>query len=298
MGAPYLANLQSGVFCPPASCCSCLFRSDSTSSCRHTTSSPFRVRGSGCGLENGCDSCGYGRGGVRARRLPGVAAQPDQPCRAASWAPWVLFCWGRFATSGRACDFVWLVLALSAELLGGSPENLLLTLFTVAVWTVCGSRSAWRKTARLFGYLTLPGIVTAALCAVQLLPTLEYLGQSSRAGSLFEHIARYFVSTGQRVAAAPSPFSGPSSAPECRQLAGPGALEGEIPLIQSYYVRNRPALSCHRRDRDRAGAAPLGIVDPLRDRDGARRPRSLFLFCITLYRRSSGSFDIPRSFTF
>ena len=59
--------------------------------------------------------------------------------QAAAWAPWVLFCWSRFATSSRASDFLWLVLALSAELLGGSPENLLLTLVAVVVWTVCGS---------------------------------------------------------------------------------------------------------------------------------------------------------------
>src|SRR5262249_42556481 len=112
--------------------------------------------------------------------------------QAAAWAPWVLFWWTRFSTRRRASDFFWLVLSLSLELLGGSPENFLLTLLAVAVWTLGSIGRAWSEPARLASPLFLAVGLTAGLCAVQVFPSLEYLGQSSRAASFpFEHIAQY-----------------------------------------------------------------------------------------------------------
>ncbi|MET0152282.1 MAG: hypothetical protein ABW298_06710, partial [Candidatus Binatia bacterium] len=193
MGTPYLANLQSGVFYPP----SLLLLLPLPLGFNLFLFAHYLIALSGAWVW------------LRARGMTGIPAATGAAVftlggylvsllnltnhlQAAAWAPWVLFCWSRFATNSRASDFLWLVLALSVELLGGSPENLLLTLFAIVAWTVCASRRTWRETARLFGYLTLAGMVTAALCAVQLLPTLEYLEQSSRAASLpFDHVAHY-----------------------------------------------------------------------------------------------------------
>jgi hypothetical protein len=236
MGTPYLANLQSGVFYPP----SLLLLLPLPLGFNLFLFSHYVIALSGAWVW------------LRARGMDGIPAATGAAVftlggylvsllnltnhlQAAAWAPWVLFSWSRFVANGRASDFLWLILALSVELLGGSPENLLLTLLAVVAWTVFGSRRAWGERARLFGYLALASMATAALCAVQLLPTLEYLAQSSRATSLsFEHIAHYSfqpVSVLQLLL----PHSTALLPADAAHSLGPG-FEGEISLIQSYYL--------------------------------------------------------------
>jgi hypothetical protein len=236
MGTPYLANLQSGVFYPPSLLLLLplplgfnLFLFAHYLIALSGAWMWLRARGLG-GIPAAAGAAVFTLGGYLVSLL-----NLTNHLQAAAWAPWVLFCWSRFATNGRASDFLWLVLALSVELLGGSPENLLLTLLAVVAWTVCGSFRAWGEMVRLLGYLALASMATAALCAVQLLPTLEYLAQSSRAASLsFEHIALYSF---QPVSALQLllPHSAALLPADAAHSLGPG-FEGEISLIQSYYL--------------------------------------------------------------
>jgi hypothetical protein len=236
MGTPYLANLQSGVLYPPSLLLLFplplgfnLFLFAHYLVALSGTWMWLRFRGM-AGIPAATGAAVFTLGGYLVSLL-----NLTNHLQAAAWAPWVLFCWSRFTMSSRRSDFLWLVLALSAELLGGSPENLLLTLFVVVVWTVCGRGKTWPETARLFGYLTLACMATAALCAVQLLPTLEYLRQSSRAASLpFEHIVHYSF---QPVSALQLllPHSPALLPADAANSLGPG-FEGGISLIQSYYL--------------------------------------------------------------
>jgi len=236
MGTPYLANLQSGVLYPPSVLLLLplplgfnMFLLAHYVIALSGTWMWLRTQGL-AGIPAATGAAVFTLGGYLVSLL-----NLTNHLQAAAWAPWVLFCWTRFSTSRRASDFLWLVLALSLEFLGGSPENLLLTLVAVAVWTLCGTGRRWPETAHLFCYLILAAVVMAAFCAVQLLPTLEYFGQSSRATSFpFEHIAQYSF---QPVSALQLllPHSPALLAADAANSIGPG-FEGEISLIQSYYV--------------------------------------------------------------
>ncbi len=236
MGAPYLANLQSGVFYPP----SLLLLLPLPLGFNLFLFAHYLIALSGAWTWLRAQEMAVVPAAIGAAvfTLGGYLASLlnlTNHLQSAVWAPWVLICWSRFATKGRPSDFLWLVLVLSVELLGGSPENLLLTLMVVLVWTVFRSSRARYGAARLFCYLALAGLAAAALCAVQLLPTLEYLGQSSRAGSLPFSVVAYYSFQPVSALQLLFPHSAALLPADALNSLGP-SFEGQIPLIESYYL--------------------------------------------------------------
>jgi len=100
------------------------------------------------------------------------------------WAPWVMFLWIRYVATGRTSLLLTLTLVVAAQLLGGSPESLLMTLTLVAFWTLYHYSSRWAEMGRLAAALAGTMVLVAGLTAFQILPTAEYLQQSVREGAL------------------------------------------------------------------------------------------------------------------
>lgn len=99
----------------------------------------------------------------------------------AAWAPWVLLGWFRLSRGYSAPGLISFVLAVALQILAGSPETSLMTLAVLAAWTVehAGPRRT-RVPARLVWLGALLAL-SVGLTAFQVLPTLEYLGESVRA---------------------------------------------------------------------------------------------------------------------
>ncbi len=64
------------------------------------------------------------------------------------WAPWVMLLWIRYVATGRTPLLLALTLVVAVQLLGGSPESLLMTLTLVAFWTLYHCASRWRDCAQ------------------------------------------------------------------------------------------------------------------------------------------------------
>lgn len=110
----------------------------------------------------------------------------------ATWLPLAL--WGARGLAGRAraTHFSALVAALSLALLGGHPQTFLhlgyatLAYYAYRVWV---EGTPWKVA---LGRLTLSGALVLGLCAVQLLPSLQYVRLSTRADIPFEKSATGF----------------------------------------------------------------------------------------------------------
>ncbi len=101
-----------------------------------------------------------------------------------AWAPWALFVWGRHVRLRSATTLATFIVTICVQFLGGSPESLLITLTVLACWTLYDRAPRWAEVASLAVDLALALALVAGLCAIQILPTIEYLGQSVRAGPL------------------------------------------------------------------------------------------------------------------
>jgi Bacterial membrane protein YfhO len=236
MGTPFLANWQSGVFYPP----SLLLLLPLPLGFNLFLFAHYVIALLGAwawlrGRDLGAIPAAIGSGVFTLGGYLVSLLNLTNHLQAAVWAPWVLFCWERFATRARTRDFLWLVAVLSMELLGGSPETFLLTLLVVTVWTAYHCSAAWPRTVRLLSCLVLAGIATAALCAVQMLPTLEYLGQSSRAGALsFGNVVYYSLQPASALQLL-LPHSSALLPADAANSLGP-SFEATTPLIESYYL--------------------------------------------------------------
>lgn len=153
----------------------------------------------------------------------------------AIWAPWVLFTWDRFLQRRTPLGFATVVLVLTLQLLSGSVENLLLTVCLVAAWT--GHRIRLSRENRVSPPLLLLSALalTVILTAFQVLPTLEYIGQSERSSALpFDQVFQWSL---QPVSFLQLLFPHSSSLVTSgeRNTLGP-VFEANLPLIHSIYI--------------------------------------------------------------
>ena len=99
------------------------------------------------------------------------------PSAAAVWAPWLLWSVERVTvTRGLRATALWAAM-VGGALAAGHPETSFKLLLLVAVW---GALAAWRSSRRLRAIANLAGgaLLGVMLAAVQLLPFLEYAGES------------------------------------------------------------------------------------------------------------------------
>jgi hypothetical protein len=94
----------------------------------------------------------------------------------ATWAPWVLLAAQKLVSTRDIRWFLALTLFFAMQALGGAPESFALTLLLLVI--DCGPE--WRRAAEIGGAF----LLALGLCAAQLLPTLEYAGETNRAVGL------------------------------------------------------------------------------------------------------------------
>ena len=116
---------------------------------------------------------------------------------AVAWAPWIVWgvdrlCRADLATHSRRRTSLVLTLCLSAQWLAGHAQLAWYTLLLAVVWAAwrlfsqpAGGRIRWR----ILPWLISPFLLAFLLAAPQLVPTLEYLGQSQRAASVDRELA-------------------------------------------------------------------------------------------------------------
>ncbi len=104
--------------------------------------------------------------------------------QAGVWSPWVFLFWRRLRQDGRARSFALLVAALCLELLGGAPEVLILTVAVLAAWTVYDQWPRVSAIARSALRLAVALVFVLGITAFQIVPTVEYIGQSDRSQAL------------------------------------------------------------------------------------------------------------------
>ncbi len=113
---------------------------------------------------------------------------------AAAWLPWMMLCADRLAVaaaekrprSERMCALLWLALAFAMQWLAGHAQTAWYSLIMVGAWTLFrgANRKGWRGLGRTALWMLAVGALAFLLAAAQLLPTLEYMGQSFRAETL------------------------------------------------------------------------------------------------------------------
>ena len=111
---------------------------------------------------------------------------------AVAWTPWIVWgvdrlCQPHLTSQGRRNAACLLTLMVTAQWLAGHAQTSWYTLLLAAAWAawrLLGSIGSWRRRSQLIGWLALPLGLAFLLSAPQLLPTLEYLGQSQRAASV------------------------------------------------------------------------------------------------------------------
>lgn len=90
------------------------------------------------------------------------------------------------SAAGRGLALLAFTLSLAAALLGGHPETFFFGALLVGGWILFRVASLERPLARLAGF-ALAGLAALSLCAVQLLPFLEYLRASTTFSERTEH---------------------------------------------------------------------------------------------------------------
>lgn len=95
--------------------------------------------------------------------------------------PWAFWCWSRFLTSGNLRDGLLFTAACGIAFLGGEPQMLALGLGLLLLHGLLNIEGieAVGRTRQLVSFAA-AGALAAALVAVQLIPFVEYLGQSVR----------------------------------------------------------------------------------------------------------------------
>ncbi len=236
LGTPYLANLQSGVFYPPSLLL--LLPLPLGFNLFLLAHYAIALLGAWCwlrgrGFETVAASIGAGvfsLGGYLVSLL-----SLTNHLQAAAWTPWVLYASARLVRRVRPIDGVLLVIAVSLQFLGGSPENLLLTVLVAAVLAAHDGDRSGAPRLRMTGLLVAAAFATAGVCAVQMLPTAEYVAASTRAEALsFPLVATYSlqpVSLLQLI----FPHSTALLPPDAAGSLGP-SFEGSTALIESYYL--------------------------------------------------------------
>ena len=111
--------------------------------------------------------------------------------QAAVWLPWVILCGERAARTGSWRTFVGLVAVLLLQFLSGSPEIYAMTLALVFIDLIRLRADPAAPLKRALLIFVAANLVVTALSMVQLLPTIELIGESRtrRAMSLVEAAA-------------------------------------------------------------------------------------------------------------
>lgn len=101
-----------------------------------------------------------------------------------AWIPWLFLVWDRYLESGSKRELVVFSLLAAVAFLGGEPQMLALGILVVAVHGLARVEGRHLSARRQVAGLGLAALLVTALTAVQLLPFLEYMGESVRTLSL------------------------------------------------------------------------------------------------------------------
>ena len=188
-GHPFLADPQSAVFYPVSTAIALLFGRGGLPYRALELELPihFAIGATGAFLlarrQTGCRLAGlvaglaYGFGGF----LTSYPAQQLAMLRTAAWLPLALYALDRSFDPGRAPRWLALTAALVALILvAGHTQTAMFAVYLLAAYAVWRGRTArhtWRRVALA---VALPLGLGAGLAAVQLLPTLELVGISTR----------------------------------------------------------------------------------------------------------------------
>lgn len=103
---------------------------------------------------------------------------------ATAWLPWILLATERLARSPKPRTVALLGLVLGLQWLSGHAQIAWYTLLLAAAWVVYRARGHSRSAGRAVFAFGAAGALAFAIAAVQLVPTLEYVSVSTRAGGL------------------------------------------------------------------------------------------------------------------
>ena len=105
--------------------------------------------------------------------------------QSSTWAPWTVLAFDHWCERRSVVALIATALGLTLTLLGGMPEVCLFeNVLFVAIAIDRRSAGVGPNLARAAGAVLIANAVALGLGAMQLLPTLEYIGQSSRADGL------------------------------------------------------------------------------------------------------------------
>jgi hypothetical protein len=196
MGAPLVANYQSAIFYPPYWLLLLVYALAGVSwmSWAVTFVVVFHLAWSGLGVAKIAQTLGLNRS---AQIVAGLAfclsgylvarAGFLSINAAAAWLPWIMYYGMRVAL--RKKNATWMLgISMALQLLTGHAQTTWYSLLLGGIWTVFWSfkdpvtqsklKNFWRSLTQFI----LAGLMGAAISAIQLLPTIEYLLQSQRAG--------------------------------------------------------------------------------------------------------------------
>jgi Bacterial membrane protein YfhO len=217
--------------------------------------------------------------------------------QAAVWTPWILFSWARYRSRASRPAIVSLVLFVALQVLGGSPEIVLMTLAVLAVSTIHDTAPRWPELGRVGAVLVGALALALGVCAFQLLPTFEYFSESMRKTGLSrdEVMAWSLQPASLLQLLIPRSWNPAISGAENQILP---AFESRLPWIQSVYVGVVPlslAIAGAVSGRDRrlwGGLVALAIVLAL----GRYAP--VFPAILTMLPSVFGRFRFPEKFLF
>lgn len=101
-----------------------------------------------------------------------------------SWAPWLFFAWGLYLRDGRSERLLVFTAACVAAFLGGEPQILALVLALVLARGLLDPRGGAVGKARQMAAFAAAGVLALLVSGVQLVPFVEFIGQSVRTLSL------------------------------------------------------------------------------------------------------------------
>jgi len=202
MGAPLLANYQLALFYPPGWL---VYLAGAVLGApgmawMHTLLVPLHLAWAGLGmallgrrlgfsnLGQAISGLAFGLGGYWVARAGFYSM-----IWAGAWLPWVILgacavaapLRGDQVSSGRLLKYG-LIIPIALQLLAGHAQLSWYTLTLAGVWVLVGAwvNGRWKGAGRALGLMAINSLLAAAVAAVQLLPTAEYLLQSQRASAV------------------------------------------------------------------------------------------------------------------